>query len=185
MQTLAAGPQIKPAIENGPDLSYLIYKNPAEVDNSELPVTPTDKLHLTGKAPTVNIDEYWLSVNGTVENPLVLTYEDILAYPPITEVVLLICPYTFADNAEWTGAPLSIILDEASIRPGASKVTFYAVDGFNITLPLETVRQEGVFLAYEVNGQTLPPEHGYPMRLVVKGNFGSFWVKWLDRIEVS
>jgi DMSO/TMAO reductase YedYZ molybdopterin-dependent catalytic subunit len=120
-----------------------------------------------------------------VENPPSLSYEDILAYPPVTEVVLLICTFTFADNAEWTGVPLSTILDEAGIKPGARKVTFYAVDGFNISLPLETARQEGVFLAYDVNGQTLPPEHGFPLRLVVKGMFGTYWVKWLDRIEVS
>jgi len=76
-------------------------------------------------------------------------------------------------------------LEEAGIKPGASQVKFYAVDGYRQTLSLEHVKKHGVFLAYEVYGQTLPPEHGYPLRLVDKGSYGSSWIKWLERIEVE
>ena len=120
-----------------------------------------------------------------METPLSLTYDAILAYPTYTEVVLLICPGVFADNAEWTGVPVSTILEEANIKPEASEVTFYAIDGYRVVKPLEVVQQEGVFLAHTVNGEILPAEHGYPLRLVVKGEYGSNWIKWLERIEVT
>jgi sulfoxide reductase catalytic subunit YedY len=51
-------------------------------------------------------------------------------------------------------------------------------------LPLEDVQKDGVFLAYKVDGQVLPLEHGYPLRLVAEGQYGSNWVKWLTHIEV-
>jgi len=166
------------------DLSYLIDSNPAEVDNSDLPITPVDQLHITGTAPEVNIADYRLTVDGQVEKPLTLTYEDVVGYPSVTKVVLLICPLTFVDNAEWTGVPVSVLLADAGIKAGATKVAFQALDGYRHVLTPEDVQQDGVFLAYKVDGQMLPLEHGYPLRLVVKGKYGANWVKWVTSIEV-
>ena len=174
-----------PPVEPYQDLSSLIYSDPSQVDNTNLPITPVEKLGITGNAPHVDISTYRLSVDGLVETPLSLTYDAILAYPTYTEVVLLICPGVFADNAEWTGVPVSTILEEANIKPEASEVTFYAIDGYRVVKPLEVVQQEGVFLAHTVNGEILPAEHGYPLRLVVKGEYGSNWIKWVERIEVT
>lgn len=154
-------------------------------DNSNLPVTPVEQLHITGAAPDGNIEDYRLVVDGLVETPLSLTYEAILDYPTITEVVLLVCPGFFTDNAEWTGVPLTTLLEEAGIKSEASEVTFYALGSeYKVALPLEVVQQEGVFLAHMVNGEVLPVEHGYPLRLVVRGNYGYDWIKWVGRIEV-
>ena len=147
------------------DLSDLRYSNPADIDNSNLPITPTDKLGVTGWAPEeVDISEYRLTVEGLVETPLSLTYNDILAYPAVTEVVLLICPDAFVDNAEWTGVPVTTILTEARIKPEASQITFYAMDRYRVVKSVEEVQKEGVFLAHTVNGQILPIKHGYPVR---------------------
>jgi len=167
------------------DVSALIDDNPAEVDNSDLPVTPVDQLHITGTAPEVNIADYRLTVDGLVEKPLTLTYDAVVAYPSVTEVVLLICPLTFVDNAEWTGVPVSTLLAEAGVKAGATKVAFQSLDGYQNVLSLEDVQQDGVFLAYKVDGQVLPAEHGYPLRLVVKGKYGANWVKWITSIEVQ
>lgn len=172
-------------IEISSGFSDLVTMNPAEVDNSNLPVTPTYKLHLTGSAHRVDITQYRLIVNGLVETPLSVSYDELLQYPSVTRVVLLICPYVFADNAEWTGVPVSRLLDEAGVKPNASKVVFYSIDGYQASLTIEEALVDEVFLAYNVNGQTLPPEHGYPLRLVVKGYYGANWVKWLERIEVT
>jgi DMSO/TMAO reductase YedYZ molybdopterin-dependent catalytic subunit len=167
------------------DLSYLVDMDPAHVDNSNLPVTPTDQLHITGSAPRVDITEYRLVIDGLVNKNLTYTYDEILEYPAVTRVVLLICPSVFADNAEWTGIQVATILDEADVKPEATTVTFYAVDGYRITLSLKDALGDGVFLAYKVNGQALPREHGYPLRLVVTGRYGANWVKWVERIEVK
>ena len=128
---------------------------------------------------------YKLTVDGLVNNPLTLTYDEILQFPSVTEVVTLVCPGYFADNPEWTGVPLKDILSKASIKPGASKVTIFAIDGYPSNLSLEKAQQDGVFLAYKVDGQILPEDHGYPLRLVAEGEVGSKWTKWVAHIEVK
>ena len=163
----------------------IMSKHPSEVDNSELPITPVEELHFTGAVQEYDIDTYRLVVEGLVENPLSLTYEDLLSRPQVTETVLLICPGVFWDNAEWTGTPLSLILEEAGLSPEASKVLIEAGGGYVRILSLEEAMADGVFLAYEVNGEPLPPDHGYPLRLVVRHQYGSKWVKWVERIEVT
>lgn len=168
------------------DLSYLIESDPAVVDNSNLPVTPIEDLHLTGEAPEVDIAQYRLIIDGLVETELSLTYDTLLEYPTVTGVVLLICPFIFADNAEWTGIPVTTLLAEVGIKPQATHLVFYSFDGhYKKTLLLEDIQHDGVFLAHTVNGQVLPVEHGFPLRLVVQGDYGNMWVKWVDRIEVK
>jgi len=163
----------------------ILYKYPSDLDNTLLPITPIEDLHPTGRPVEVAIDEYRLVIDGLVEQPLSLTYEELLSRPQVSEVVLLICPGVFWDNAEWTGTPLAPLLEEAGLQEGAKTVKFHALDGYQSSLSLEEALADGVFLAYQVNGETLPPEHGFPLRLVARGQFGGRWVKWLERIEVT
>ena len=158
----------------------------ATFDNSKLPISPIEDLHVAGSgSKTVDIANYRLTVDGLVDKSLTLTYGEIMRYPTVTHVVLLVCPNFFADNAQWTGVLVSTLLAEAGVMPQAKQVTFYALDGYQRTLSLEEVQSDGVFLAYMVDGQVLPMEHGYPLRLVVKGVFGDSWVKWVDHIKIS
>ena len=174
-----------PGNDRADDLSNLINRDPAEVDNSKLPITSTEHLHITGSAPEVDITQYRLIIDGLVENELALTYETLLGYPTVTRVVLLICPAFFADNAEWMGIPVKTLLKEAGIKPGAEVVVFYSADGYyEQKFSIEDILHDGVFLAHTVNGEVLPVEHGFPLRLVVEGDFGGTWIKWVDRIEV-
>lgn len=156
------------------------------MDNSNLPITPVERLSLTGKPPKeVDLSKYRLTVSGMVNNTLDLTYDEMLSFPALTQVVLLICHESHVDNARWTGVPVSYLLDKAGVPPDASEVTFIAMDRYSRTLPMELVRNEGTFVAYEVNGVPIPLKHGYPYRLVVKGLYGENWVKWLRQIEVK
>ena len=173
-------------IELPTDLADVIDSDPAEVENSALPITSVDELHTTlPESVTVDIEQYRLTIDGLVERPLTLTYEDIVTYPAVTEVVLLICPGFFADNAEWTGVPVMTLLEAVGIKPEASVVTFYAVDEYYRSFSLEAIQGSNAFLAHTVNGQVLPPEHGYPLRLVAEGRKGFDWIKWLERIDIS
>jgi DMSO/TMAO reductase YedYZ molybdopterin-dependent catalytic subunit len=174
-----------PPILTWQDLSALINSDPAHIDNSKFPITPVEQLGITENTADVDITQYTLSVDGLVDTPLALSYDDILKYSAVSEVVLLICPGTFADNAEWTGVPVTTLLIEAGIKSEASYVVFYAVDGYLQTSSLKDIQQDGVFLAYMVNGQILPKTHGYPIRLVMKGKYGSYWIKWVNRIEIK
>jgi DMSO/TMAO reductase YedYZ molybdopterin-dependent catalytic subunit len=167
------------------ELDLLADEDPAKIDNSTFPITPVEDLRLTIKSPPVDIDKYRLSVDGLVNKPLSLSYEAVLKEPAVSEVVLLICPGVFVDNARWTGVLITTILSEAEIKPEANQVVFHALDGFESRLSLPDVLGEGVSLAHTVNGQILPADHGYPLRLVVKGKEGSYWVKWVTRIEIK
>ena len=182
----ASQPVEEPGMDVPTELSQVIGSDPAEVDNSKLPITSVEELNLTGIAPDVNIEQYRLGIEGLVETPLSLTYEEVLAYPSVTEVVLLICPGFFADNAEWTGVPVTALLEKAGIKPEAKAVVFQDVAGsYREELPLEDIMgNDSIFLAHNVDDQTLPAEHGYPLRLVAKGIFGGYWVKWVKSIEV-
>ena len=101
-------------------------------------------------------------------------------------MVLLICSFIFADNAEWTGIPVTTLLEEAGIKPEAQFVFFYSFDGhYQQSFLLEDIQHDGVFLAHTVNGEVLPVKHGFPLRLVVEGDYGNTWVKWIDRIEIK
>jgi DMSO/TMAO reductase YedYZ molybdopterin-dependent catalytic subunit len=165
------------------DLSYLIDDDPAAVDNSQLPVTPLERMHTIGIPREIDVNSYQLNVSGLINNPLNLTYEDLMAYPREERVVLLICPLTFADNPLWGGVPLSVILATAGVQNGAGEIVLQSDDGFELPLPLEIAPD--ILLAYEVDGQPLTPGHGYPLRAVVKGQIGLYWLRWLTGIKIQ
>ena len=182
-----APPTESPQADNGGEEKYF-----------DLPraVTSTEDLNITGQPPELDIEAYRLEVEGLVETPLSLTYEDVLAYPTVTGVVLLVCPGVFQDNAEWTGIPVWALLEEAGIKAEATEVVFQAIVStapdsgasvhYSSRIPLEEIVQnDGIFLAHTVNGETLPMEHGYPIRLVAKDRFGYDWVKWVERVVVE
>src|SRR5439155_23960470 len=96
-------------------------------------------------------------------------------------------------TATWTGTPLWPLLDEAGVGADAVDVVFAALDhgvesdveqDFARSLPLDEARRDDVLLAYGMNGAPLPPQHGFPLRLVVPGWYGMTNVKWLARITV-
>ena len=166
-------------------LQSLVSSDPAIVDASKLPVTPVDKLHTTGNPPAVDISSYRLGVDGLVDRPLSLTYDELKSLPSVTETALLICPAFFVDNAQWTGIPVTSLLKSAGIQARANKITFIGLDGYRQILSIDDVQNEGVFLAYSVNGQALPAVQGFPLRLVAKGKYGNIWVKWVQTIRVG
>lgn len=175
-----------------PDSGSQLTRAPAAED-SPLPapsktrtLTPVDKLGLTGTPVEVDITTYRLVVEGFVERPLYLTYDELLAYLAVSQVLTLECPGFFVDYAEWTGPLVRTILEEAGVKAGAQEVVFSAGDdgAYQKRLTLDEALADDTLLAYKVNGVTLPREHGYPVRLAVGSKLGSYWVKWLFRIEV-
>jgi len=146
-----------------------------------------DKLGLTGTPVEVDIATYRLVVDGLVEHPLSLSYDELLAYPAVSQVLRLECPGFFVNWAEWAGPLLRTVLEQAGVKPGASSVKFYDGDEYPYTrtLPLEQALRDDTLLVHTVNGVTLPVVHGYPVRLAVGSELGDYWVKWLFRIEVQ
>lgn len=173
--------------------------------------TPNDRFYVRNHGPTPRIDaaSWALRIEGPgVSRGLSLSYEDLLAMPAVAVTRALECAGNgrvfFEEQegrevegtlwrlgaigvAEWTGVPLRLLLEEAGLDASAVEVMPEGLDepGFARPLPLSKALEEDVILAYLMNGEPLPPDHGYPARLVVPGWAAMASVKWVGRILVS
>jgi len=165
----------------------IIFMDPAKVDPSDLPLDRVDQLHSIGTPQKIkDISSWRLVVAGkALEQPLSLSYAELLALPVVSKRVLLICPGFFADYVEWQGVPLSAVLERAAARPDYRTVSFKSYDGYAEKFSREEATEHLLFLAIRVNGQTLTPIAGYPVRLVAEDLFGGRWVKWITEINVD
>jgi len=149
-------------------------------------ITPNDEFFVVSKGPSpeINVTSWELTVDGFVVNNLSFSYDNFTALDNRTVTATLKCVEGPFGRAEWQGVPLVDILDMANVTPGAKEVIFHAADGYTSSLTLEDAREEDVLLAYTMNGEVLPRDHGYPLRLVAPDKLGYKWVKWIVRIEV-
>lgn len=161
--------------------------DPATVDISTLTLGTVQSLHATGSPLLINdISQWRLQVKGAaLEAPLELSYADLLAMPMVTKKVLLVCPGFFADFVEWEGVPLPALLEKTGARPTWSRVVFTSWDGYPGRFEREEADSHLLFLALKVNGETLPVEHGFPVRLVAEHLYGGRWVKWITSVTVE
>jgi DMSO/TMAO reductase YedYZ molybdopterin-dependent catalytic subunit len=165
----------------------LASADPATVDISTLTLGTVESLHETGTPQLINnIAEWRLEVKGAgVEQPLSLSYADLQAMPSVTKKVLLVCPGFFADFVEWEGVPVAALLEKAGVRGSYANVIFTSWDGYAGRFSKDEADSHLLFLALKVNGQTLPPNHGYPVRLVAERLYGGRWVKWITGVTVE
>ena len=176
----------KQLLPKGFPKNQLLNMNPEDIDNRNLEIDSLNQFGTMG--PTdVAIDSktYRLRVTGKVERPLSLSYDQILKYPSLTETVLLICPGFFSNNGRWTGVNFKSLLQEAQIKKEAQYIDIVGVQEKRVRIPLKTLEEKKIFLAYLVNGETLPRKHGFPLRLVYEDVYGSDWVKYVEEIVVS
>ncbi|WP_455383135.1 sulfite oxidase [Salinispira pacifica] len=156
----------------------------------------------------VPIDDWELFIDGEVDHPLTLRYGDILNMPKVTVANTIECsgngrsllrkpargnPWTIGGvgNAIWAGIWLGDLLRQAGLRPGARHIAFEGMvdpsgkarNSFVRSIPVEKALSS-TLLAYEMNGEPLPPEHGYPLRGLPLGWTGANCVKWLTHISV-
>jgi hypothetical protein len=149
-------------------------------------ITPNDQFFTLqiDEIPQLDTTSYRLIVDGHVANPLNLTYNEILALPNISLIATLQCVEGISATAEWKGVKLVNLLDLAQSDSAVFDVIFYAADGYSSSLSIEQARIDNVLLAYEMNDEPLPPEHGFPLRVVAPSHYGYKWVKWVTQIEV-
>ena len=142
-----------------------------------------------GGTPRVDPAQWRLRVDGLVEQPLTLTLDEVRALPSREFVWTLECISNppggnLIGNQVWRGTPLVPLLEKAGIRPEATRVLWHAADGYTTSLPLERVLHPDAMLVYEMGGQPLPREHGFPLRVFIPGHYGQKMPKWLERIEL-
>jgi DMSO/TMAO reductase YedYZ molybdopterin-dependent catalytic subunit len=155
-------------------------------------VTPTNKFYRVDVnifPPSVNSGGWKLPVSGLVSNPLTLDYSQLLSMTPVEQYNTLECVSNevggdLISTAKWKGVKLKDVLAQAQVEPDATYVVFKAADGYDVGIPLDKAMLDGTILAYQINGVPLPPEHGFPVRVIVPGYYGMMNCKWLASIEL-
>jgi DMSO/TMAO reductase YedYZ molybdopterin-dependent catalytic subunit len=175
-------------------------------------LTPNDRFYIRSHAPTPRVDAatWTLRVEGSgVHEPVIYTYDELWnRFRHVSVVRTIECAGNrrvlfgeevgrrFAGTqwgrgaigtAEWTGVRLRDLLEPAGITPQACEVMPEGLDEIRARrpLPLDKARAGDTVVALAMNGEVLPPDHGFPARLVVSGWLGAASIKWLGRIEVS
>ena len=142
--------------------------------------------------PQVSKDSWTLKIDGLVDNPMELTFDDLLARPQVERYITLSCVSNqvggdLVGNARWQGVLLKDILDEAGLQPGAAQIASRSADGWTCGTPLDVVMDgRDAMLAVAMNGEPLPAEHGYPVRMVVPGLYGYVSAtKWVTDLRLT
>ena len=177
------------------------------------PITPNNaffvRYHLAGVPLDIDPDKFTLEIKGKVDHPLKLSLKDIKKLPAVELTAVNQCSGNsrgFFDprvaggqlgngamgNARWRGVPLKTVLDKAGVQGAAKQITMNGMDGpvmdttpdFVKALDIDHARDGEVMLAYGMNGEDLPVLNGFPLRLIVPGYYGTYWVKHLNEITV-
>jgi len=168
--------------------------------------TPSDDFFIFHQTdtPTIQVADWRLRISGFVERPREFTLDELKQRPDKRDLgVVIECsgntPRVAANgqvsNGLWTGVALASILRECGVKPEAREVAFFGADlereragGPEVlhgrSLFIQDAMDPNVMLAYLLNGDPLPPDHGFPLRLIVPGWYGMTQIKWLSRIEV-
>jgi len=156
-------------------------------------ITSNDQFYLVSKNltadPTVDGNSWRLTVDGQVDNPFTLTYQELLGQPMKQQYESLMCISNevggqYMSNALWEGIPLMDLLQRAGVKAGATKIVFHAYDDYTDSIHLTKALEPTTLLAVRMNSTTLPQEHGFPARMLVPGIYGMKHCKWVTRIEV-
>jgi DMSO/TMAO reductase YedYZ molybdopterin-dependent catalytic subunit len=187
-------------------------ETPFAVFNENL-ITPNDaffvRYHLADVPLNIDPDKFSVEIKGKVDKPTKLSIADIRKMPTVELVAVNQCSGNSRGffmprvaggqlgngamgNARWKGVLLKAVLDKAGVQAGAKQVVFGGMDGpvsdktpdFAKALDIDHARDGEVMLAYSMNGQDLPVLNGFPLRLVVPGYYGTYWVKHLNEINV-
>jgi hypothetical protein len=139
--------------------------------------------------PGVDVAGWSLKIDGLVERPTTFVYSDITALPSYSNYYTLQCISNEVGgelwgNAHWKGVRLVDLLSRVGLKAGIRKVVFHAEDGYTDSIQLDVATRPDTLLAYEMNGEVLPKEHGYPARLLIPGIYGMKNVKWITQIEL-
>lgn len=142
--------------------------------------------------PIIGLDDYTLTIDGDVDEEVTFTFEDLLAMDLIERDITITCvsndvggPYV--GSARWTGVPLKALLDRAGVGDKADQILSTDVDGMTISTPLAMAMDgRDAMVAVGMNGQALPREHGFPVRMVIPGLYGFISAtKWMTRITLT
>jgi len=145
------------------------------------------------QVPQIDPTQWQLKISGLVEKPMTLSFAELLALPLEESYTTLMCVSNevggnLIGNARWLGYPIRNLLAQAGPSPRADMVLSTSQDGFTAGTPIGALTdpQRAAILAVGMNGEPLPPEHGFPVRMVVPGLYGYVSAtKWVVKLDVT
>jgi len=154
-------------------------------------ITPNEAFYVTSyrSPPSIDARTWNLAITGLVENPIALTYAQLLSLSRIREIVTLECVGNgiagdAISTAEWEGVSLKVLLEEARVSSKAYDLILRAADGYSDSITVERALAGDVLVAHRMNGVPLPQGHGFPARIIAPGLYGMKHVQWLTEIEL-
>lgn len=142
--------------------------------------------------PQIRAEDYKLTVSGLVDNTLNLSFDDLVSRNVVEHDITLICVSNtvggeLIGTARWLGVRLDELLQDAGVSPVATQVVGRSIDGYSCGFPVEAATDgRNALVAFGMNGEALPLEHGFPVRLIVPGLYGYISAtKWLTEIELT
>lgn len=172
-----------------------------DVQNDKLPellkpqtlITPNEEFYILQIGDPVKLDvaNWRLVISGLVEKPMPpLKLEQIKAMEPVETMRTLKCigdPIGTEQmgNAKWKGVRLRDLLQKTGVKQNAKVAVFQCADGYHTAIPIEDALNENTILAYQMNQQPLPVEHGFPVRLLNPGHYGTKNPKWIVNIQLA
>ena len=157
-------------------------------------ITPNSDFYRIDTAvivPQVTAEEWTLTFDGMVRRPFTITYADLLSMPMVERDVTIMCVSNpiggdLIGTARWLGTPLLPLLERAGIELGADQLFSTSVDGWTCSTPLDGLAEREPLLAIGMNGEPLPIEHGFPVRMIIPGLYGFISAtKWVTRISAT
>ncbi|MFQ5945638.1 MAG: molybdopterin-dependent oxidoreductase, partial [Anaerolineae bacterium] len=146
------------------------------------------RIDINLRPPVVDAASWRLQLGGLVERPLTLTLDEIMARPAMTQIITLSCISNriagdLISTSAWTGVRLKDILDEAGLMSEAQELFIEAADGFYESVSHEDMLDDRTMLVYAMNGEPLPEEHGFPLRIYIPNRYGMKQPKWIVSME--
>src|SRR5579859_8030482 len=178
-------------------------------------LTPNELFYVRNHFPVPKVDgtTWRLFIDGEVDQPISLGLDEIREFPAVSITATLECAgngrsgmtpqppgepwnYGAVSTAEWTGVRLATVLNQVRPRQSAVELLIEGLDGGIVdgasepityvrSMPMSDALSEDALIAYAMNGEPLPPDHGFPVRLIVPGWYGMASVKWLKRLHLS
>lgn len=142
--------------------------------------------------PQVTTQQWALRIHGMVDKPMTINFQDLLRLPQLERDMTLCCVSeqvggVLTGNAQWQGTPFADLLRKTGVQKGATQIVMRDVNGMNLGVSVDAVLDgRHSLLAYGMNGVALPPEHGFPVRVVIPGLYGYVSAcKWVVDMEVT
>lgn len=187
-QVSQALPTSTPAVEVTPGPITRDKLSPVPGTRAEL--TPNDEFYridINTRPVTIDLESWLLEIRGEFEQEVELSLDDLLAYPPITQAITLSCISnrvggSLIGTSNWTGVRLRDLVADLALKNSAIALLVEAEDGFYESVGMMDLMDPRTLLVYGMNDETLPVEHGFPLRIYIPDRYGMKQPKWIRRI---